>query len=430
MTLATSASCSLGPGRSGSEDEATFRLNRPLPTSRRWWDRCGVRVLCATTANDGHFGPLLPFARALAAAGHEVRVLAPASYAEAVAAAGFVHEPFADAPPELIGPVMGRLPSLPFEEADDLVVREVFGRIDAQAGLPAAIETMARWRPDLVVRESAELASLAAAERAGVPHAHVCIGMHEVASRFAEAIADPLDELGRLAGVSDGQLQASLPSETILSLVPEVLDLATGGVASGAESFQRFNEPASGTSADVLPQWGDPEAPLVYVTFGSVAGSLPPFAGIFREALDALADVEARVLMTVGRRFDRTALGTVPANARVEQWMPQQVVLQHAAAVLGHGGFGTTLGALAAGVAQVVVPIFAFDQIVNGDHVAAVGAGLTVERGPASVARGAALVPRLLDDPSCTVAAQRMAAALRDLPPTSEAVPVLTGLVG
>ena len=63
---------------------------------------------------------------------------APASFAGAVAGAGFVHEPFADAPPELIGPVMARLPTLAFDEADDVVIREVFARIDAQAALPVA----------------------------------------------------------------------------------------------------------------------------------------------------------------------------------------------------------------------------------------------------------------------------------------------------
>ncbi len=52
-----------------------------------------MHVLFATTAHDGHFGPLLPFARACAAAGHEVRVAAPESYGEALARAGLRHEP-------------------------------------------------------------------------------------------------------------------------------------------------------------------------------------------------------------------------------------------------------------------------------------------------------------------------------------------------
>ncbi|MET0859395.1 MAG: glycosyltransferase [Microbacterium sp.] len=387
-----------------------------------------MRVLCATTANDGHFGPLLPFARALAEAGHEVRVAAPASYA-GVAKAGLAHEPFADAPRELIGPVMGRLPTLAFEEADDLVIREVFARIDAQAALPSLVETVERWRPDLMLRETAELASLAAAERAGVPHVQVCIGMHEVLPRFAQAVSDPLEELGRLAGLVGGRMTSALASETVLSLVPEVLDHPSGQVPSGSDEFLRFHEPRPAAGAHRLPDWGDPQLPLIYVTFGSVTGSLSPFASVFRRALDALADIEARVLLTVGRKVDPAGLGPLPSNAHVEQWLPQDAVLGQAAGVLGHGGFGTTMGALAAGVPQVVVPLFTFDQAVNGDHVAATGAGLTVERGSSSVEFAAAQVPRLLADPIYTASARRVAAAIADLPSTAEAVHTLARLV-
>ena len=389
-----------------------------------------MRVLCATTANDGHFGPLIPFARACAAAGHEVRVAAPASYAAAVERAGFAHEPFADAPPDLVGPVMARLPTLEFEEADGLVIREVFGRIDAQAGLPSLVETVERWRPDLVLRESAELASIAAAEQAGVPHVHICIGMHEVATRFAEAVVDPLDELGVLAGLGEGSLAAALADETVLSLVPEVLDHAAGKVPPQAAAFLRFHEPRQPAGGQPLPDWGDPDHPLVYVTLGSVTGSLPHLTGTFREALDALAEVEARVLMTVGRTLDPAVLGPLPANAHVTQWWPQAAVLAEAAAMLGHGGFGTTMGALAAGVPQAVAPLFSFDQVVNGQHVAAVGAGIVVEMGPGAVTRAAAEIPRLVEGATYAASAGRIAAAMDDLPSPAEAVPVLVGIAG
>ena len=43
-----------------------------------------------------------------------------------------------------------------------------------------------------------------------------------------------------------------------------------------------------------------------------------------------------------------------------------------------HGGSGTTLGALAAGLPLVIVPLFA-DQPANAKRVAEVGAGLVVE---------------------------------------------------
>ncbi len=389
-----------------------------------------MRVLFSTTGNDGHFGPLLPFARACAESGHEVRVAAPESYGASLARAGLSHEPFADASPEAIGPVMASLPTMTVEEADDVVLREVFARIDAQAALPALLEVVERWRPHVVVRESAELGSLAAAERAGVPHVHVCIGMHEVATRFAEVIAEPLEELGRLAGLADGQPAAALAAETVLSLVPELLDRASGELPPKAAAFQRFHEPAPVASDGRPAEWGDPGLPLVYVTFGSVAASIPPFAGVFREALDALAGLDACVLMTVGRKLDPLDLGPLPTNAHVVQWLPQDTVLAHAAAMLGHGGFGTTMGALAAGVPQVVAPLFSFDQVVNGEHVASVGAGLTTGLGEGAVERAALAIPRLLEDPTYAESARVVAAAMRELPPPTRAVPVLAGLVG
>jgi UDP:flavonoid glycosyltransferase YjiC (YdhE family) len=282
----------------------------------------------------------------------------------------------------------------------------------------------------LIIRESAEFASLAAAEGAGVPHVQVCIGMQELAVRMADAAAEPLQKLGALAGLADGQLTAALAGEAIFSLVPDVLDYASGPVLAGADVIKRYHEPMPVTGGSRPPEWGDPERPLIYVTFGSVTASLAPFAGVFREALDALADLEATVLMTVGRKLDPEDLGLVPANARVLQWVPQETVLAHAAAMLGHGGFGTTMGALAAGVPQVVVPLFALDQGINGERVAAVGAGITTRLGSLDVRRGVAELPRLLEEVSYGEAARRIAAALRELPPPAQAVPILTALAG
>ena len=99
--------------------------------------------------------------------------------------------------------------------------------------------------------------------------------------------------------------------------------------------------------------------------------------------------------------------------------------------MLGHGGFGTTMGALAAGVPQVVVPLFSFDQVVNGEHVAGVGAGLTTELGAAdALERAPEAISRLLADPTFAESARLVAAALRELPPPAEAMRLLTGLAG
>jgi len=387
-----------------------------------------MKVLFSTTANDGHFGPLVPFARACAAAGHEVRVAAPDSFAATVERAGFAHEPFGDVPPELIGPLMAQLPHLPFEEANAIVIREVFARIDAQAGLPGIVATIERWRPDVVVRESGEMASLAAAASAGIPHAQVAIGMHEMVTEFTTAVTEPLLELDALVGLPAGSCSSAQATEQVLSTVPASLDDAVGEAPTGV---LRFRDEAAPIGKGPLPSaWGDPDRPLVYVTFGSVTASLPPFVGFFAQALEALADVDARILMTVGRKREVEGLGPLPANACVVPWWPQADVLAHADAMWGHGGFGTTMGALAAGVPQVVMPIFTSDQLANAEHVAAVGAGIAVPMGPGSVAPAADGVRRLLADPSYLTAARAVATEIADLPPMSDAVAVLERLVG
>jgi hypothetical protein len=89
--------------------------------------------------------------------------------------------------------------------------------------------------------------------------------------------------------------------------------------------------------------------------------------------------------MTTGTGGDPESLA-VPANARVEPWWPQADVMPHAAAVVGHGGFGTTMFAVTAGVPQVVVPLFAFDQTVDAERIAASGAGIHLSGGTAAVA--------------------------------------------
>jgi UDP:flavonoid glycosyltransferase YjiC (YdhE family) len=401
-----------------------------VPSARAGWETPSVRVLISTTANDGHYGPLVPLARAFASTGHEVRVAAPASFAAPVERTGFAHLPFDDAPAELVGPVMARLPSLSFEEANATVMREVFGRIDAQAALPALVAAMHEWRPDVLVRDPAEFGSLAAAERAGVFHVQGAIGMTEMSRLIEGSTAETLTELVRLAGLPEDHLVGALASEPILSPVPAVLDRAgDDGYDEESVAF-RYREDSSAEPEAPLPQWGDPELPLVYVTFGTVTGSLAPFAGVFRQALDGLADLPVRVFMTVGRRVDIAALGPIPTNAHVEAWWPQSEVLPHADVLLGHGGFGTTMGAVAAGVPQVVAPIFTTDQVINARHVAAAGAGRAVDPGPDVVTRACAEVLGVLSEPAFRAASRSIAAAIVELPPAAAAAAMVQRLAG
>ena len=130
-----------------------------------------MRVLAATMAGAGHFGPLVPFVSACSAAGHEGRVAAPASFADMVRQAGFTHVPLDDADPAELGAVFGTLPGLSVQAASTRVVREVFAGVNARAALPGLRAAVREWKPDLILREGLECASYVVAESENVPPA-------------------------------------------------------------------------------------------------------------------------------------------------------------------------------------------------------------------------------------------------------------------
>jgi UDP:flavonoid glycosyltransferase YjiC (YdhE family) len=381
-----------------------------------------VRVLFSSTAGAGHFAPLVPVARACVEAGHDVLVATPPSFGGPVVDAGFEHCPFGAPSEEALAAVFRRLPTMTFDEANATVIREVFGTLDAGAALPRLREVCETWRPDLVVRDPAELASPVAAELAGVPHARVAASLASVEDMSIRLAAEPVDVLRRSVGLApdaDGELLRRSP---YLTMFPASFEDPDG---AAQPDTRRFADPAWDPAPEERdgPRLGpEGDGPLVYVTFGSVAGGLELAGAAYRAALDAVADLDVRVLLTIGHGADAASLGPVPANVRVERWVPQAAVLASAAAVVCHGGSATTLGTLAAGLPMVVVPLFA-DQPFNAARVEAVGAGLVVA--PPEPGELAAAVSRVVTDPPFGVAARAVAAEMRSHPPAGDAVAAL-----
>jgi MGT family glycosyltransferase len=151
-----------------------------------------------------------------------------------------------------------------------------------------------------------------------------------------------------------------------------------------------------------------------------VAGSFAEALPAYHQALEAVADLPVRVLLTVGRELNPDSLGRAPRNVHIERWVPQQDVLGHADAVVCHGGSGSMLGALSAGLPTVVVPLFA-DQPQNARRVAEVGAGVAVTPDAGSIR---AAVLHVLEEPSYRAAAQALAEEMRAQPAVDDAVPL------
>ena len=136
-----------------------------------------MRVLFTFIGGIGHFHPLVPVARAAVAAGHEVAVAGSGKLTAVVEAAGFRAFPTsaprtADEPP----PVRDLTPLLPTDAlAAKFEFAENFATKGARRHATALQDHLREWRPDVVVRDEADLGSAIAAEVLGVPAATVLV---------------------------------------------------------------------------------------------------------------------------------------------------------------------------------------------------------------------------------------------------------------
>jgi UDP:flavonoid glycosyltransferase YjiC (YdhE family) len=385
-----------------------------------------MRILFATTAGAGHFGPLIPFAKAATAADAEIMVAAPASFEEAVVGAGLPFWALGEPTVEEWGAVMAGVAGLTEEEGNQLVVGEIFGRLDAGRALPAMLAAIDEWRPDVVIRETFEFASLVAAEARGLPHVHVAIGLLAGAALALPAASPAIDELRESLGLAADPALSTHWLAPTWTLSPVSFE---DPADPGPPQIQRFRAPIVGMARRNPPQ---DVAPTVYVTFGTVAPNMGFFPGLYRAVIETLADHPIQVVVTVGRTVDPAELRPLPANASVHRWIDQSEVLDQATLIVNHGGYGTVLGCLAAGAPQVVLPLFA-DQPMNAARVHALGAGIALHGGRipdpgralASVPDIALAVVRVLGEPSYTGAAENVAAEIQALPTVDEAIATL-----
>ena len=110
--------------------------------------------------------------------------------------------------------------------------------------------------------------------------------------------------------------------------------------------------------------------PPVYIGFGSMAGRNPEQLAAL--TIEALAKSGQRGLLLTGWGGLNTS--SVPDNVLVVKSAPHGWLFPRMAAVVHHGGAGTTAEGLRAGVPSVIVP-FVFDQPFWGARIKALGAG-------------------------------------------------------
>ena len=328
-----------------------------------------MRVLLASTAGAGHLGPLVPFAHALRRAGHEILVAAPISAQPRVERAGLpsisVRRPAGARSRAGLG---ARPAQRPPTRPTGSSWASCSGASARAPRCPASSWRSTRWRPDVVVRESCEFASAVAAEARDIPVARV--GAFLLHGR---GVRDPRRR--RPASTSCAGGRPRRPTRTAsgcaaspyLTLTPGSFELPDGPSRRTRVRFHAARAAAAGGAGR-----GHAAARLPDLRLGRgrprlLPGPLPRGHRRARRPADPAAGDGRR-----GRRPGRAR--PLPAHVRAERWIPQAEVFPEADAMVGHGGFGTTMGALRPASRRSCVPLFA-DQPYNAARVAASAPG-------------------------------------------------------
>lgn len=377
-----------------------------------------MRLLFTSLGSFGHTFPLVPLAVAARDAGHDVVFATSEDFLPQLTKAGLesaaaglaIKDAFGRAFAEA-GPAGPRRPpgEIPPEVLGPIVAK-VFGELMPKRFLDDLLPLFEHFRPDLVVSEAGNSGGTFAAMKAGIPV--VAHGFGRVSSEdpMVTRIRDAIRAHGAALGIEVGEdLSFAGP---FIDICPESVQ-EPGFLARARRVPLRpvgWSEPGE-LPAGVL----DKARPLVYLTLGTAMGH----AGVLGAAIAGLSGLDADVLVATGPTVDPAVLGEVPANVRLEAWVPQSELLPHVDLVVHHGGSGTTLGAFGAGLPQLLLPQGA-DQFSNADAVRAAGVGDRLLAADVTAEAVAAKARTLLTDTSVADATRALAAEVAAMPSPAE----------
>ncbi|MFD5508516.1 nucleotide disphospho-sugar-binding domain-containing protein [Streptomyces sp. NPDC127051] len=354
---------------------------------------------------------MIPTAQSLRAAGHEV-LFAGSQPLDRLREAGFAIVEIGDG--RTIREVMEQSSDEKMRYvAHDMTQDQILDRaargfaLFSRPTVDGLLEVAGNWGADLLVYDSFQASAPLVAAKLKIP---------SVIQNFG--VTSGLDMVGRLAANFTEAYETygvAGPAEpTALNIVPASLGGDPGGLRM---RYLPYN--GGGTVPAALLRRG--ARPRVTVTLGTVLTEMDGVRAIVR-LIEAAASVDAEFLLAVGDA-DLTALGTLPDNVRPLPWVPLAELLTTSDALIHHGGSGTMLTALQAGVPQLVLPQGA-DHFTNADALTATGAALR----STSDAVDTPLLTRLATDPALREAATRLQAENAALPSPAETVPALEAL--
>jgi UDP:flavonoid glycosyltransferase YjiC (YdhE family) len=391
-----------------------------------------MRVLITSVSAYGHLQPLIPLAKALMEARHEVAIATGPDLRIRAEAAGFTAFEAGLTIDEAFGRLADIYPDQPYNrlapsEILGWYLPHLFGEVLAPAVLKDLEAVVQNWKPDVVVHETWEFAGPIVAAKSGIPSVCQTLGLRiddTILDAVAAAVAPLWRECGLMSDPTAGLYRTFCLDTTPVSLQDQKLARNRDVM----HPMRPVAEPP--VPGEVLPQWIEQRrnVPLVYMTLGTNSGTNSDVS-MFRSVIDGLEGLDIDVLITIGFGKDPSTTGPLPENIHVENYVPQSLLLPHCSTVICHGGPGTILHSLAHGLPLLILPQGA-DQYVMGERVLKAGVGLRLVPADVNPESVRSSVLALLEETIYKVGASRLQREIEEMPGPDEAVHLIEEVVG
>ncbi len=156
---------------------------------------------------------------------------------------------------------------------------------------------------------------------------------------------------------------------------------------------------------DRLERFLESGPPPVVFTLGSSA--VLAAGDFYRQSVEAARALGIRAVLLVGRDIRNIPAEPLSDDIALFEYLPYSQIFPRAAAIVHHGGIGTTAQALRAGKPMLVVP-FAFDQPDNACRVTRLGVARTIYRYRYSARRAASELEILLSNTTYLTRAEQV----------------------
>ncbi|MEU8960346.1 MULTISPECIES: macrolide family glycosyltransferase [unclassified Streptomyces] len=378
----------------------------------------------------GHIFPNLAILEELTRRGHRVTFVTGEEVSEPVRATGATVLPYASEYRSLNH----------FESVnEDLGSRMLTLLIDESAAMLRAVEAALDGdRPDVVVYDFATSHAGRILERKwGLPAVQLCPAFAQN-EKFSFASGFNESDTGGVADYAAPPVMV----EAINKLVAEhgldvpfhefFLSIAASNLVFLPKEFQIHGESFDERFSFVGPcisdrsflgEWQPPASglPVVLVSLGATFSDV---TGFFDAGMKAFADAPFHVVLTLGSSMAPEELGELPANIEAHRWVSHVAVLEHAKAFVTHGGMGSVMDSLSAGVPMVMVPHSPLDR-PTGRRVTELGLGEVIAPDDLTAEALRDAVTRLLADEETADRARAMREPVREAGGAARAADVL-----